>query len=135
MICTLDADQLQKAFDQEVTFDDTDPATAAHTQSGFVTLAASASSQPFSFGSVTAASTVLVIAYDPVQVQLNGNAAPLVDVTPVPASAATAVTSVYQRQDQPGHLSLRGKVTSLHLTNPSSTETARVFVAVVGDAA
>jgi hypothetical protein len=133
-LCTFDLDQQQEAFDQQVTFDDTDLSTASQIQSGLVTLAASAASQQFSFGSVSSADTLLVIAYDEVQVQLGGNTAPLVNVRPVPASAAASVASVYQRQSQPGVLFLRGKVASLHLTNPSSTASARVFVGVVGNA-
>lgn len=133
-LCTFDLDQVQEAFNQQVTFDDTDPATASQVQSGLVTLAASTASQQFSFGSVGSADTLLVIAYDRVQVQLGSNAAPLVDVTPVPASSAATLFSVYQRHPQPGLLLLRGKVGSLFLTNPSSAGTARAFVAVVGNA-
>jgi len=133
-LCTFDLDQLQEAFNQQVTFDDTDPTTASQVQSGLVTLPASASGQQVPFGSVSSADTLLVLAYDRVQVQLGSNAAPLVDVVPVPASAPTAVFSVYQRQPQPGVLLLRGKVGSLFLTNPSSSAQARAFVAVVGNA-
>lgn len=134
VLCTFDLDQVQEAFNQQVAFDDTNTATAAHVQSALVTLPAGAASQQFSFGGVTSADTLLVLAYDPVQVQLGSNTAPLVDVRPVPASAAASVMSVYQRQSQPGPLFLRGKVGSLFLTNPSSSAAARVFVAVVGEA-
>jgi hypothetical protein len=133
-LCTFDLDQKLEAFDQEVTFDDTDPGTAANEQSGVVVLAASAASQQFGFGAAASADTLIVVAFDEVQVQLGSNTAPLVSVRPVPASAAAAVTSTYQRQAQPGLLFLRGKVSSLFLTNPSSTAAARAFVAVVGDA-
>lgn len=135
VLCTFDPDQTQEAFDQQVVFDDTDAGTASQVQSGLVTLAASVASQQFGFGSVVSADTLLVVAYDRVQVQLGGNTAPLVDVTPVPAAPAASVTSPYQRQSQPGVLFLRGKVASLHLTNPSSATPARVFVGVVGNAA
>lgn len=131
---SFDLDQRQKAFDQEVTFDDTDAATAAIPQSGEVLLPPSAASQPFGFGSVTAASLLLIVAYDEIRVQLGGNTAPPIAVRPVPASAPALVTSVYQRAAQPGVLLLRGRVDSLFLTNPSSTAPARAFVAVVGNA-
>lgn len=134
-LCTFDVDQTQEAFNQQLTFDDTDPGTASQVQSGLVTLAPSTASQQFSFGSVSSADTLLVIAFDHVQVQLGSNAAPLIDLIPVPASNAPAVVSVYQRQQQPAPLLMRGKVGSLFLTNPSSTASARVFVGVVGDAA
>lgn len=133
-LCSFDLDQVQKAFDHEVTFDDTDAVTSSTEQSGTVTLAPSISSQAFSFGGVGQADTLLVVAYDEIQVQLGSNTAPLVSVRPVPASAATQVTSVFQRQSQPGVLFLRGRVGSLFLTNPSSAVSARVFVAVVGNA-
>lgn len=134
VLCTFDLDQLQEAFDHNVTLDDTDPLTASKVQSGLTTLAPSTTSQQFAFGGVAAADTLLVIAYDDVQVQLGSSAAPLVDVRTVPASPAASVASLYQRQPQPGVLFLRGKVTSLYLTNPSSSAPARVFVGVVGDA-
>jgi hypothetical protein len=134
VLCTFDLDQVQDAFNQQTTFDDTDASTSSTVQSGLVTLAPGATSQQFVFGGVTAASTLLVLAYDAVKVQLGSNSAPLVGVVPVPASGASAVSSVYQRQSQPGILFLRGKVSSLYLTNPSSTASARVFVAVVGEA-
>ncbi len=135
MLCKFDLDQLQEAFNQQVAFDDTDAGTASQVQSGLVTLAPSTSSQQFAFGSVSSADTLLVLAYDEVQVQLGSNTAPLVNVRPVPASAAASVMSLYQRQAQPGVLFLRGKLASLFLSNPSSSLPARVFVAVVGDAA
>lgn len=134
VLCTFDLDQVQEAFNQQVAFDDTNAVTAAQVQSGLVTLAASTASQQFLFGGVSSADTLLVIAYDEVQVQLGSNTAPLVNVRPVPASAAASVASLYQRQSQPGVLFLRGKVASLFLTNPSSSLAARVFVAVVGNA-
>lgn len=133
-LCTFDADQLQEVFDQRVTIDDTDPTTASQVQAGLVTLAASTTSQQFSFGSVVSADTLLVVAFQEVQVQLGSNTAPLVSVRPVPASSAAAVDSVYQRQSQSGVLLLRGKVGSLYLSNPSSAVAAQVFVAVVGNA-
>lgn len=134
VICSFDLDQQQKAFDQQVTFDDTDSTTASCVQSGLVILAPGATGQQYGFGGVTAADTLLVIAYDRVQIQLGSNAAPLVDVVPIPANSASAVTSPYQRESQAGVQFLRGKVSSLFLTNPSSTVPAEVFVAVVGNA-
>ncbi len=131
---TFDLDQLQEAFNQQIAFDDTDSVTSSTVQSGLITLAPSVTSQQFNFGSVTAASTLLVLAFDNVQVQLGSNTAPLVDIRPVPASAASAVMSVYQRQSQAGPLFLRGKVSSLYLTNPSALTIARVFVGIVGNA-
>lgn len=134
VLCTLDLDQVQEAFNQQVTFDDTDSTTSSQVQSGIVTLSPSETSLEFQFGSVDAASTVLVVAYDAVQVQLGSNAAPLVDIRPVPASSAASIASVYQRSAQPGVLFIRGRVSSMFVTNPSSTSAARAFVAVVGDA-
>jgi hypothetical protein len=133
-LATFDLDQVQKAFDQQVTFDDTDSITAALEQSGLVTLAASALSVPFNFGSVTSASTLLVIAYQEVQLQLDSILAPLVSVRPIPANPPPGVVSRHQRQDQPGLVMWRGKVSSLFLSNPSAVASAKAFVAVVGNA-
>lgn len=132
-LCTFDLDQLQKAFDQQVTFDDTDLVTSALEQSGIVSLAASQGATQFNFGAVTSASMLLVIAFQEVTVQLGSNAAPLVNVRPVPAAAAASLTSAYQKASQPGILLLRGKVGSLYLSNPNAT-VAQAFVAVVGNA-
>lgn len=134
-LITLDIDQVQEVFNQRITFDDTDEDTAAVVQSGLVSLAAEASSQAFNFGSVTSASMLLVIAYQEIQLQLGLDTAPLIAVRPVPANPATAVYSRYQREDQPGLVLWRGKIDALFLSNPSTTDAASVFVAVVGNAA
>lgn len=134
VLASFDLDQMQKAFDQHVVIDDTDPGTAALSQSGVVNLVPSASSIAFDFGSVTAASFLLIITNQEIQVQLDSNTAPLVNVRPVPAALAAAITSVYQREPQPGIVVWRGKVTSLFLSNPSVSVAAQAFVAVVGNA-
>lgn len=134
-LCTSDLDQLQKAFDQDVTFDDADPGTAALAGSNVVVLAPSAAGVQYVFPpGLTAASFLMIVATDKVQVQLNSNTAPLVDVDPIPAALPADVLSTYQRQSQPGLVVIRGKVTSLYLTNPSSSASAQVFVALVGNA-
>ena len=134
-LASFDLDQLQEAFKQDITFDDTDPNTAAISQSGGVLLAPSASSVQFAFGSVTAASFMIIVASQDIQVQLDSNTAPLVDVRPIPAALAAAVTSTYQRAAQPGLVIWRGKVTSLYLSNPSSSIPASAFVGLIGNAA
>lgn len=133
-LCSFDLDQLQAAFNQSIVIDDTDPGTAAVVQSGVVLLPASAASIAFDFGSVTAASFLLVVASQEVQLQLDSNTAPLVPCRPTPAALAAAVTSTYQQAAQPGLVMWRGKVTSLFLSNPSSSIAAQAFVAVVGNA-
>jgi hypothetical protein len=133
-LASFDLDQLQEAFSQHITIDDTDPGTAALTQSGIINLAASATSVQFPFGSVTSASLLLIVANQEVLAQLNSNTAPSVNVRPTPAALAAAVTSTYQRAAQPGLVLWRGKVTSLFLTNPSSSLVAQAFIAVVGNA-
>jgi hypothetical protein len=133
-LASFDLDQLQQAFDQQVTIDDTDPGTAAVVQSGLVTLAASATSVQFGFGNVTNASLLLIIANQEVLAQLDSNTAPSIPVRPTPAATAAALTSSYQRIVQPGLVLWRGKVTSLYLSNPSSSIVAQAFVAIVGNA-
>ena len=133
-LVTFDVDQVQEAFKQRLTFDDTDAATASVVQSGLVQLAALASATPFNFGSVTSASLLIVVAYEEIQLQLNSNTAPLVPVRPIPAAPAGSLFSRFQRDDQPGLVVWRGKVGSLYLTNPSAVAAASAFVAVVGNA-
>lgn len=133
-LVTYDIDQVQQSFNQQVTFDDTDDVTSAVEHSGLVTLAASAAAVPFDFGSVTSASMLLVIAYQEVHLQLDSNLAPLVPVVPIPSNLPAAVYSRFQRIDQPGLVLWRGKVGSLFLSNPSTTDVAKAFVAVVGNA-
>ncbi len=133
-LVSLDLDQVQEVLNQEVTFDDNDETTAAVIQSGLVSLAASETSTPFNFGSVDTASLLIVIAYQDVSIQLDDVAAPSIPVRVTPASEATDVLSRFQRADQPGLVVWRGKVSSLFLTNLSSSDAASVFVAVVGNA-
>ncbi len=133
-LATFDVDQVQEAFNHNVTFDDSDSVTAAVVQSGLVQLAPNATSIAFDFGSVTSASTLLIVAYQEVLLQLDSNLAPSIPVRPVPANPPTSILSRFQRQDQPGLVLWRGKVSSLFLSNPSLTEQASVFVAVVGNA-
>jgi hypothetical protein len=133
-LVSFDLDQVQEALNQDLTFDDSDSLTAATFQSGLVSLAALASSVAFNFGSVTSASMLIVIAYQEVQLQLNSNTAPLVPVRPIPSSLPADVLSRYQREDQPGMVVWRGKVSSLFLSNPNAVDPASVFVAVVGNA-
>lgn len=134
-LVSLDVDQVQEVLNQEITFDDNDATRAAVIQSGLVSLAGGATSQQFNFGAVTAASLLIVIAYQDVSLQLNSNTAPTIPVRATPASTAENVLSRFQRDAQPGLVVWRGKVSSLYLTNPSATVAASAFVAVVGNAA
>jgi len=133
-LVSLDVDQIQKYLDQEVTFDDNDADRAEIMQSGLVTLAGAETSTEFNFGGVTTASLLIVIAYQDILLQLDDVAAPSVPVRTTPASEATSILSRFQREDQPGLVVWRGKVSSLFLTNPSATVAASAFVAVVGNA-
>lgn len=133
-LVSLDVDQVQEVLNQEITFDDNDATRAAVTQSGLVTLAGAEANTQFSFGGVTAASLLLVIAYQDVSLRLDDPAAPLIPVRTTPASPPTSVLSRFQREDQPGILLWRGKVSSLYLTNPNATVAASAFIAIVGNA-
>lgn len=132
-LATFDVDQVQKAFDHAITFDDTDSTTAAVESSRLVNLAANEGPVAFDFGSVTAASLLLVVAYQEVSLQIDDVTAPLVPVRPIPAFPPAGILSRYQRVAQPGLVLWRGKVSSLFLTNPNATA-ASAFVAVVGNA-
>lgn len=130
---SFDLGQLQKFVDQRVTFDDTNATTASTNQQGLVNLAPSASGVQFSFGDVTNADTVLIVAFQEITAQLNSNSAPAINITPVPANPAAQITSTFQTQPQPGIFLLRGKLTSLYLGNPSSSTPAQAYVAIVGE--
>lgn len=133
-----DKDQRQKLIDQLITMDDIDAATASTFQSGEVNLAAGAGDTAFAFGSVTAADTVLIIAYQEVTVKFNAGGSPGTQqsftVRPLPAVTTGNITSGFQTTIQPGVLLLRGKVTSIHIANPSGSTAAECFVALVGNA-
>lgn len=133
LLVTEDDAQEQKVIDQLLTFDDSVLSSVA--EFGYRTLAASASDQAFAFGGVTRASTVLIVAFQAVTVKLDGTGSPAIPVRPVPADTTGSPLSLFQELDQPGVMLWRGRVSSIHLGNPSDSATARVFVAVIGDAA
>lgn len=85
-------------------------------------------------GGVTAASYVLVVADQEVEVRLNGSGSEPVPLRPKAAVAASELLSETQRAPRPGVMCLVGTdVTSIHLSNPTSDE-ARAFVMVIGEA-
>jgi hypothetical protein len=133
-LVTNDDDQRQKLLDQAITFDDTDATTASTFQSAIMKLDPLDASVPFDFGDVDVASTLIVVASDEIQLQLDSNTAPLVTVRPIPAFAAASILSRFQREEQPGLVVWRGKISSLFVSNPSTLDSASVYIAVVGDA-
>lgn len=137
-LATRDADQRQKLLEQLLTIDDTDETTAKTYQASDLTLLASASDQAVAFGGVTNAAAVLIVAFQEISVKLNAGGAPggqqSFRITPVPAVASGSIVSQFQEEDQPGVLFVRGKVTSIHLGNPSSTATAEALIVLIGEA-
>lgn len=130
-----DADQLRKLVDIDQSIDDTDADTASTFSSTHTSLAASAANVPVDFGGVTKASMFLILAYDDITVRLNDITAPPVRVLKTPAVDNATVLSNIQKYDQPGIMLVRGRVDSAFLTNLSSTAAAKVYVALVGEAA
>ena len=129
-ILSEDNAQIEQMFDQKLQLDDTGVTTY---QAGVRTLAALAD-ESFDFASVTDAKYVIVIAYAEVQIRLNTATVPVITLKPNPAASAVALTNV-QKADQAGRLFLGPtSIQTLELVNPSATDTARVFVAVVGEA-
>ena len=129
-----DSDQRHKLLEQFTSFDDSDSTTSSLYQSSRLVLPPSASDVVFDFGGVTAASMVFIIAYQDITVKLNGTGSPAVPVIMTPATVNSQVLSTLQKFDQPGVVLWRGKITSLHFGNASTTDPAEVFVAIVGDA-
>lgn len=131
-----DPDRVHRLLDDKLVFDDTSARASTGPGGSTYVLAASASSFAVNFGGVTAASLVLVKAFANVQVQVNSNAAPLFDVRPIlGVTVGGIVLSESQKFDQPGIFFLTGKITSLFLTNPSTTATAKATVFLLGEAA
>lgn len=129
-------DQLERYIDIDKILDDT---LATEVAQGRIVLAASVTDQAFGFNGITNARWVVVaVSAGVVHVKLNGIGSPAIALTPLPAVSATPI-SEYQRTAQPGLLVIgpipaSTPITSIHLTNPSSTVTATAFVAVVGEA-
>lgn len=126
-----DADQRQKRLDEAFVIDDSDATSIALEYGGDYNLAPNASNVAVSFGGVTTSSLVLIIAYDAITVKLGSNTAPAILMPPVPA-ATGGVLSVAQKSQQPGVWVMRAQVGSIFLGNPSSSASARAFVAVAG---
>lgn len=134
-LLTDDVDQIQELLDQTVVFDDDDATRVSTYQAGKVVLANAQADYQVSFGGVGAASLLLIVAKDEVQVRLNDPAAPLIYVRPTLAlPEGSVILSAYQKLDQPGVVLWRGRIDSVYLTNPSATATATVYVALVGEA-
>lgn len=133
MLVTRDSDQRQKLVDQLLSMDDT-AATSAEFKSEYITLPVSSGDVAVGFDGVSSASTVLIVAYADITVKLNGVGSPAIPLRKVPATAGGVVLSNLQKFDQPGVMFWRGKVDQIHIANPSSTLTADVFVALVGNA-
>ncbi len=130
-----DADQIQKFLEQNLNLDDTLITTQS---SGRRTLAISATDSAFSFGGVTNAKYIVIIAYDNIQFKLNTTGDTLIDVTPLPATVASAISNI-QKADAPGRvfigpITAANPVTALFFTNPSDAVTASFYAAVIGEA-
>lgn len=134
LLASRDVDQRQKLLDFASTFDVND-ATVGTFESGVHTLTPSQANYAVPFGGVTNASTVLIVADAEVQVRLDDPAAPLIPIRPIPAlPEGSVLLSTFQSFDQSGVLFIRGKVTSIYLTNPSSANPAQVTVTLIGEA-
>ena len=127
-----DDDQLEKLFDQVISFDDNDDTRNEECSVQRITLAAAAVDSAVNFGPVSTASILMVVAYSNITVKLNGSTVSL-QVNITPATADGTVLSRLQKFAQPGVLFLRGAVTSLSVSNPSGTVPASVVVVLVGN--
>lgn len=135
LLVSQDQDQLQKVLDEKLVFDDTSSKASTYA-SGTYILAASATSIPVSFNGVTNASMVFISVTAEVGVQLGSNTAPVVPIRPFPAvPEGTTVLSTFQQFDQRGYMLLTGKITSLFLSNASTTTAVTATVFLLGEAA
>lgn len=127
-----DDDQLDRIVDQlSVGFDDNDDTRNGEATVHRLLVAPSTVDSVISLGGVTTAHMLYVRADQLVSVKLNNSNVAL-DVEPTPAAADGVVLSQYQKLDQPGILMLRGRVTSLSISNPSAVTAAVVTIIFVG---
>lgn len=138
LLVSKDADQRLKLFEQLIALDDSGTTSAKTFQASDLTLAASASDVAVAFGGVTNANTLLILAYQEIAVKLNAGGSPgpqqSFRVVPLAATGSANPLSTFQINAQPGVLFIRGKVTSVHLSNPSSGATAEALIILVGEA-
>jgi len=131
-----DDDQLQRSLDISETVDDTSVTTE---DGGVVVLAPSAANQSVLFPKVTNGKYfVMLVLSGEVQYRVNNVASQLLSIKPNPATLPDPILP-YQKQAQPGlvfmgPIGVSAPLTSLFLTNPSSTVPARVKVQFIGEA-
>jgi len=126
-----DDEQLDALLKGKWAIDDASSSTfSSHRQ----TLVAAQADYAVPFGAVTDASIVLILAYQDIEVKLDGIGQASIPISALPAVVASDILSNLQRYDQPGLFLLTGSLSSIHVTNPSSTETASFYVALVGEA-
>lgn len=129
-VVSKDNGQFQRVLNQlGLGFDDSDPARNDVFASCEVTVPADEPTYAISLNGVTAASFLLIVAYDDISVSLDGG--PPIPVLTTPAQQTNL--SVLQQAEQPGFVLWRGNISSIVLTNTSLTDQARVFIAAVGN--
>ena len=134
ILLTEDSDQLFKYIDQKRNLDDSLSTTITQ-RTGSITLAASETDTEFDFNDVTDAKYVYLVADAEVTVRINGVGAPALELKPLPAATAGTALGDYQKVDQPARLFMGPtSVQSLHFSNPDGSNSATVYVALVGEA-
>lgn len=132
-LISADVEQVQRLFAGSYRIDDS-IADLKNFASHVKTLDPSAVDYAVPFGAVTSAAYLVFLAYAPVTVRLNGIGSPAMTVGPVPAASAASVLSSVQRFDQPGWIVWgSGAITSLHVSNPSSSVAASFAAFLVGE--
>ena len=108
-----------------------DADTTQLTQTAKITVPASTVDQVLSLGALTTTTLCMLIVHGNCSVKLNGIGAPSIPLLITPANqSSTALPE--ERVDQPGFLVLRGEVTSIHITNPSTSTPLEVYVTLIG---
>ena len=101
--------------------------TLDHVSSAVFTLAADDADIEVSMGDVTQGRMLYVEAEGEVEVNLSGTGTdPIVVTRPIDSSSSSA-------SDVKAYLLTTATFSSVHLTNPSSTESVRVRICIVGD--
>lgn len=130
-----DLDQINELLNRVWQQDYTDSEIVKETRDNVV-LATSESDYAVPMGKVVTGSYILIVAKQEVRVKINGTGNSALRIIPTLASSISSPISNIQKADQPGFLLIsKTAITSIHLTNPSSTATAEALVLILGDKA
>ena len=133
-IVSRDADQLKKIWDDNPVVD-MYLTGMTEAEAHYVTLTAGQVDYAVPFGTIAAASLLIVIAEQDVNVKIGGTGNTAIPVKTNAADASANPLSTEAKYKQDGMMVLvRTNIASVHLTNPSGVATATALVILAGEA-